>query len=211
MIWCFRIISSISGAKIYVDGEFRGVAPIEPFATEAGPHAIQVEAEGEETLQLDAMVEPDKETRVMARFGVEAKPDPGTAGEKTTLGSVLIGAGATSAVGAFVMHLAAFEAAADANAKYAEVQNYNADGKGLSDEARDASEAARAFDDDAKNNQLVAFVGYGLAATLVGVGTWILLDDDSASEPRTADPETSWSPVLQPVTGGVFAGAQVRF
>jgi tetratricopeptide (TPR) repeat protein len=207
------VVSSVSGAEIYIDGELRGVAPMEPMLIEAGPHAIQVEAEGYEPIVRDILVEPDKETRVMTRFGADNPAAAGGGAKERPvdpLAPILIGAGATAVVGALIMHLSAFDAAADANALYDDVETFNDNDEHLASVR--AFDEAKALDDEAKRSQVIAFVGYGVAAGLVGFGTWMIV---GGGEPPPASGEASkdlgWTPLVLPSPGGLFAGAELRF
>jgi hypothetical protein len=207
------VVSSVSGAEIYIDGELRGVAPLEPIPIEAGPHAVQVEAEGYDPIVRDVPVEADLEVLIMARFGaddpiaigISARGAPGD-----SLGPILIGAGATAVVGALIMHVSAFDAAADANAAYDEVARFNTNKEWIPASA--AYDEARALDNEAKRGEVIAFVGYGVAAVLMGVGTWMVMDGGKTSPPSgEISGDLGWTPLVRPSRGDLFAGAELRF
>ena len=200
------LVSSVPGAQVFVDGELRGVTPVEPMSLEEGSHAIRLMAEGRPPVELIALVQADNETRLMARFESAARPI-------SALGPTLMGAGAVAAIGGIAMHVFAFEAAEAANKKYAQVELHNELNEGVA--AAEASDEARALESDAKLDEAIAYVGYGLAAALVGAGTWVMVSersDKSASGAQDlAETQSHWAPWVRPTGNGLFAGARMSF
>ena len=115
-------------------------------------------------------------------------------------------------VGGLVMHLSALSLAEDSRAKSAEAEGYEENEKLAAERALEEYYELRS---EARTNEAVAYIGYGVAATCIGLGAYMLTSPQrSANAGSTVgggDSALSWTPLLVPARDGFFAGTRVSF
>lgn len=207
----FLIVSvSAPGARVFVGDKQIGVTPLEPLAVEAKPYQVRIEMEGLAPIKRDVLVLADQESRVVIDLN---DPDAGLQTAPTSpWGPVLLGSGGMALVGGLVMHLSALSLAEDSRAKSAEAEGYEENEKLAAERALEEYYELRS---EARTNEAVAYIGYGVAATCIGLGAYMLTSPqrsaNAGSTNGSEDTALSWTPLLVPARDGFFAGTRVSF
>lgn len=198
------VSANAPGAEVLIGGESIGAAPIQGMPYESGSYTLVVQAEGFKVYEQQIVIQPDKDTSVLASMERIGTVKPGE-GDDDLWGAILVGAGGAVLIGGVVLHLGALGAADEAN-------NVPADRPG--EDAQNAQNA-RDFEDAktrAENLQIGAFLAYGVGAALTGVGMYMLFTESGSDNPglgMNEGSEPQW--YVAPTHDGVQLGTRVTF
>ncbi|MGM0577847.1 MAG: PEGA domain-containing protein [Myxococcota bacterium] len=196
----------VPGAKVLLNGEEVGVTPLSGLPWPSGSHELRVESPGYAAHEEVVVVEPDQETSVAVELkpleGEEARAARQAAAadgsNRGLAGGILVGGGGAALVAGALLHVSAYKKAQDAG----DVPNIPG--------TLDDDERFDQLESEAERRQVGAFIGYGAAAVLVGVGTWLILSDDGEPPESTAG-ALEWTPTVGPTPDGFGMGATLRF